>query len=212
MHFVDSDDSDDDGEEVDVSDEEVSSAVVSIVERRRFRSAEEALADDASRGLKLDLAQLDFYGRVRLVNLARSLVAEGLAVDAIARRIRDDDWKDDPELLKPVLEDDALLLSLGDDDDDDDDDDQDEETEATTLVKAATAAVRDALLLEDGPKRAAALAPIASLVPELEQQDDPQPDLLRLARKAADLLREGGVVVVKGEQHSANSRTTTEKS
>ena len=71
---------------------------------------------------------LDFYCRVRLVNLVRASVRDGLSVEAVQARVRGQQWLQDDALLQPVMQDDAVLMSLGEEDDEwDDDGDDDEE-------------------------------------------------------------------------------------
>ena len=66
--------------------------------------------------------QLDFYGRVRLVNYARQALRDGFAAANVVQAVQSGGgWLADDRYLQPVLEDDALLCMLEDDDDDDDD-------------------------------------------------------------------------------------------
>ena len=66
--------------------------------------------------------QLDFYGRVRLVNYARQAVKDGFAASDVLQAVQSGGgWLADDRYLQPVLEDDALLCQLEDDDDGDDD-------------------------------------------------------------------------------------------
>lgn len=59
---------------------------------------------------------LDFLGTIKLVNYIRSQVKAGNTSPDVSSK----DKFDDDAYLKPVLEDDALLYSLGDVEDDDD--------------------------------------------------------------------------------------------
>ena len=89
--------------------------------------------------------QLDFYGRIRLVNFVRSGVKDGFSEADVLQGVEGGQWMEEDKFLQPVMDDDAVLFNLEDDEEDadweeggedeeeedDDDDDGDEKTETT---------------------------------------------------------------------------------
>ena len=65
---------------------------------------------------------LDFYGRIRLVNFVRNAVKEGFSEEDINAAVQQQSWLEGDRFLQPVMEDDAVLMSLEDNDDSDGDD------------------------------------------------------------------------------------------
>ena len=90
--------------------------------------------------------QLDFYGRIRLVNFVRSGAKDGFSEADVLEGVHAGAWLQEDKFLQPVLEDDAVLFSLEDDDEDADwddaegadDDDDDEEDDDDGDEKAET--------------------------------------------------------------------------
>ena len=66
---------------------------------------------------------LDFYSRIRLINFVRHAVKEGFSEEDIRAEVQGRSWLEGDRFLQPVLEDDAVLMSLEDEDDWDDDED-----------------------------------------------------------------------------------------
>jgi hypothetical protein len=97
----------------DVEPDEEPSTVVSLFDAQTFGSPSEMLAhckekhafDFLATARKL---QLDFYGAIKLVNFVRQRVQQG---QPLPETISAEDLNDDV-LLKPVLENDALLFTL----------------------------------------------------------------------------------------------------
>ncbi|KAI1213676.1 S-adenosyl-L-methionine-dependent methyltransferase [Annulohypoxylon truncatum] len=110
-----SDDSDSrDGEDwSDAEDEEETQEVISLLDDRVFPDVMSMLAHCKDKhgfdflGVRQRL-QLDFYGCIKLVNFIRQRVHEGLPVT------EDITWSaiDQEQYLKPVLDDDAVILAL----------------------------------------------------------------------------------------------------
>jgi hypothetical protein len=92
--------------------------------------------------------QLDFYGRIRLVNFVRSAVKDGFGAADVLEGVRGGQWREEDKFLQPVMEDDAVLFNLEDDEEDaewdnedadedeeDEDEDDDEDEKAETTVR-----------------------------------------------------------------------------
>ncbi len=105
---------DDEGWE-DVEPEEEHQKIISLLDHEVFPDVESMLAHCKEKYnfdfLKIrDNFALDFYGSVRLVNYIRSEIKSGRSVSSNVSLMN----FEAEEFLKPVLEDDALLFSLGD--------------------------------------------------------------------------------------------------
>lgn len=97
----------------DVEPDEESSTVISLFDSQTFSSPSEMLAHCKEKHGFDFLAtvrrlQLDFYGAIKLVNFVRQRTQQS---QALPESISKEDLSDDA-LLKPVLENDALLFTL----------------------------------------------------------------------------------------------------
>ncbi|KAK0706655.1 S-adenosyl-L-methionine-dependent methyltransferase [Lasiosphaeria miniovina] len=106
-------DADQDGDD---DDDQEALAVISLVDDRVFPDATSMLAYCRDEhGLDFvgvrDRLALDFHGTVKLINFIRQRVHEGIAVSGADITAAD---LDDDGYLKPVLDDDALILCLDD--------------------------------------------------------------------------------------------------
>ncbi|KAJ6441696.1 Ribosomal protein arginine N-methyltransferase rmt3 [Purpureocillium lavendulum] len=105
----------DDGEWLDVEPDEEAVTVVSLFDDKTFSSLEEMLAycqQQHGFDLKANLTrlQLDFIGAVKLINFIRDCVGRGQTLPSpITAQDIDSD-----ELLRPTLDNDAVLFSLDD--------------------------------------------------------------------------------------------------
>merc|ERR1712000_335936 len=97
----------------DVENDEEAQTVVSLLDDQTFSNSSEMLAHCTKKHGVYFLAnvkrlQLDFYGAIKLVNFVRSQAQKG---EALPESLSKEDLSSD-ELLKPVLENDALLFTL----------------------------------------------------------------------------------------------------
>merc|ERR1712000_710414 len=86
----------------DVENDEEAQTVVSLLDDQTFSNSSEMLAHCKQKH------GLDFHGAIKLVNFVRSQAQKG---EALPESISKEDLSSD-ELLKPVLENDALLFTL----------------------------------------------------------------------------------------------------
>lgn len=97
----------------DVENDEEAQTVVSLLDEQTFSNPSDMLAHCKQKHgfdflANVKRLQLDFYGAIKLVNFLRARAQKG---EALPESISKEDLSSD-ELLKPVLENDALLFTL----------------------------------------------------------------------------------------------------